>query len=93
MYLMHATSRVVHDSNTATKQSSSSACCTVANTNTTNTNTNTTNTTNTTIYTPRQVLRDSFVGDCHTVMIGAIAPSIDAVEQTLNTLRRATEDS
>jgi kinesin family member 2/24 len=30
-----------------------------------------------------EVLRDSFIGDCHTVMIGAISPSIDSVEQVL----------
>jgi len=36
-----------------------------------------------------EVLRDSFVGDCHTVMIAAVGPSDDSVEQTLNTLRYA----
>ena len=36
-----------------------------------------------------EVLRDSFVGDCHTVMIGAVSPAVDSVEQTLNTLRYA----
>ena len=36
-----------------------------------------------------EVLRDSFIGDCHTVMIGAVSPCIDSVEQTLNTLRYA----
>ncbi len=36
-----------------------------------------------------EVLRDSFIGDCHTVMIGAVSPCIESVEQTLNTLRYA----
>lgn len=34
-----------------------------------------------------EVLRDSFVGECRTVMIGAISPCIESVEQSLNTLR------
>lgn len=34
-----------------------------------------------------EVLRDSFIGDCHTVMIGAVAPCIASIEPTLNTLR------
>ena len=37
-----------------------------------------------------EVLRDSFVGDCHTVMIGAVSPGSDSTEQSLNTLRYAT---
>ena len=34
-----------------------------------------------------EVLRDSFVGGCRTVMIGAISPCASSCEQTLNTLR------
>lgn len=35
------------------------------------------------------VLKDSFLGNCRTVMIGAISPSNTCVEHTLNTLRYA----
>ena len=35
------------------------------------------------------VLKDSFVGNCQTVMIGNISPSVGACEHTLNTLRYA----
>ena len=35
------------------------------------------------------VLRDSFVGNCKTVMIGNISPASSASENTLNTLRYA----
>jgi kinesin family protein 2/24 len=35
------------------------------------------------------VLRDSFIGDCKTVMIGNISPSFKDCEYTLNTLRYA----
>lgn len=34
-----------------------------------------------------QVLKDSFIGNCKTVMIGNISPAINASEHTLNTLR------
>jgi kinesin family member 2/24 len=36
-----------------------------------------------------QVLKDSFVGNCHTTMIANISPSSGACEDTLNTLRYA----
>ena len=36
-----------------------------------------------------EVLRDSFVGNCRTVMIGAISPASGHCEHTLNTLRYA----
>ncbi|RNF11505.1 putative MCAK-like kinesin [Trypanosoma conorhini] len=36
-----------------------------------------------------EVLRDSFVGHCRTVMIGAVSPSSNSCEHTLNTLRYA----
>lgn len=36
-----------------------------------------------------QVLKDSFIGNCKTVMIGNISPAIGASEHTLNTLRYA----
>ena len=36
-----------------------------------------------------EVLRESFVGDSHTLMIGNVSPCSDSVEQTLNTLRYA----
>ncbi|KEG10157.1 putative MCAK-like kinesin [Trypanosoma grayi] len=36
-----------------------------------------------------EVLRDSFVGNCRTVMIGAVSPSSNNCEHTLNTLRYA----
>ncbi|KPA73137.1 putative MCAK-like kinesin [Leptomonas pyrrhocoris] len=36
-----------------------------------------------------EVLRDSFVGNCRTVMIGAVSPSNNNAEHTLNTLRYA----
>jgi kinesin family protein 2/24 len=35
------------------------------------------------------VLRDSFIGNCKTVMIGNISPGSSASENTLNTLRYA----
>ena len=34
-----------------------------------------------------QVLKESFVGNCRTVMIGNISPALGATEHTLNTLR------
>jgi len=36
-----------------------------------------------------QVLKDSFTGNCRTLMIGNIAPTLSACEHTLNTLRYA----
>lgn len=36
-----------------------------------------------------QVLKDSFIGNCRTVMIGNISPSNASSENTLNTLRYA----
>jgi len=36
-----------------------------------------------------EVLRDSFVGECRTVMIANVAPNISACEHTMNTLRYA----
>ncbi|PWU83420.1 putative Kinesin-13 1 [Trypanosoma cruzi] len=36
-----------------------------------------------------EVLRDSFVGNCRTVMIGAVSPASNSCEHTLNTLRYA----
>ncbi|RNF10432.1 putative MCAK-like kinesin [Trypanosoma rangeli] len=36
-----------------------------------------------------EVLRDSFVGNCRTVMIGTVSPSSNSCEHTLNTLRYA----
>lgn len=36
-----------------------------------------------------EVLRDSFIGNCKTVMIGAISPANNSCEHTLNTLRYA----
>lgn len=36
-----------------------------------------------------QVLKDSFTGNCRTVMIGNISPGINSCEHTLNTLRYA----
>ncbi|CBZ22986.1 putative MCAK-like kinesin [Leishmania mexicana MHOM/GT/2001/U1103] len=36
-----------------------------------------------------EVLRDSFIGNCRTVMIGAVSPSNNNAEHTLNTLRYA----
>lgn len=35
------------------------------------------------------VLKDSFTGDCQTLMIGSISPSSKSIEHTLNTLRYA----
>lgn len=35
------------------------------------------------------VLKDSFIGNCHTIMIGNISPGIGCSEHTLNTLRYA----
>jgi kinesin family protein 2/24 len=34
-----------------------------------------------------EVLRDSFIGDCRTVMIANVSPTITACEHTMNTLR------
>lgn len=36
-----------------------------------------------------EVLRDSFIGNCRTVMIGAVSPSNNNADHTLNTLRYA----
>jgi kinesin family member 2/24 len=36
-----------------------------------------------------EVLRDSFIGNCRTVMIGAVSPANNNAEHTLNTLRYA----
>lgn len=36
-----------------------------------------------------EVLRDSFIGNCKTVMIGAVSPANNSCEHTLNTLRYA----
>lgn len=35
------------------------------------------------------VLRDSFIGNCRTLMIGNISPSSDSCDYSLNTLRYA----
>jgi len=35
------------------------------------------------------VLKDSFIGDCKTIMIGNITPTFSCCEHTLNTLRYA----
>ena len=35
------------------------------------------------------MLRDSFIGDCRTVMIANVSPTITACEHTMNTLRYA----
>ena len=35
------------------------------------------------------ILRDSFLGNCQTVMIANVSPTLNAAENTLNTLRYA----
>ena len=35
------------------------------------------------------VLKDSFIGNCFTVMIGNISPSVTSTDTTFNTLRYA----
>lgn len=36
-----------------------------------------------------QVLKDSFIGNCRTVMVANISPALSTIEHTLNTLRYA----
>jgi len=38
-----------------------------------------------------QVLKDSFIGNCKTVMIANVAPNQGSCEHTMNTLRSSAE--